>query len=100
MTNKDKLIEKQKELIELLKRWFDTDPESNYSKKVEKCEFELAFLKSELVKEQESEINYKTKSMKEEGISKCPICGCKYLMEHRYDSSYKLCMKCGHNWKQ
>ncbi len=33
-------------------------------------------------------------------ISKCPICGCEYLMEHRYDSSFKICMKCGHNWKE
>ena len=40
------------------------------------------------------------KRTNEERVSKCPICGCEYLMEHRYDDSYKICMKCGHNWKE
>ena len=30
---------------------------------------------------------------------KCPKCGSLYLMEHRFDSSVKLCMKCHHNYK-
>lgn len=30
---------------------------------------------------------------------KCPQCESTYIMEHRYDDSYKICMSCKHNWK-
>jgi len=59
MTTESKLIEKQKELIDLLKRWCDTDPESNHSKKVKKCESEIAALEKERqcqAEEQETDI--------------------------------------------
>lgn len=30
---------------------------------------------------------------------RCPQCDSVYIMEHRHDSAYKICMSCKYNWK-
>ena len=34
-----------------------------------------------------------------EDNDRCPKCKSIYIMEHRYDDSYRICMSCKHNWR-
>ena len=35
----------------------------------------------------------------ENADDRCPKCKSIYIMKHRYDDSYKICMSCKHNWR-